>query len=348
VPDAAAILPPQLTDNEAFKTALDQGTKVLASTQVQYVYHEAQDHPMALVVAAAALVAGYALWASRRTILWKLAQQQGYPEDVETVINKYCVETTPMKKGRSSAKFGVVSPLWNRNEQLAMKVSSGLQSWQQERDMFQKLRGGGGPFVQLYDAVPNYNGRGANMLIQECGDQDLLDCINERGPLPIRDTRKYGRQALRSVQALHRKGLVWCDCKPENFILVNGKLKAIDLETVVPVGADIPGFTPEVAPPELAIWERPPRRTAALAAQKSYDMWSLGMVLLHMHLGRSYWDGTTNSTIISSMRAQGFEVDLSEVRDPVLASLLKGLLQTDPKRRFNATIAAAHPFWLLP
>jgi serine/threonine protein kinase len=338
----------QLMQHEVVKTVINEGSQVLASSQVQTAIATVQSHPKDIVIIGAVLVVAAVLWVSRRTIFWKLAQRRGYPEDVDTVINKYCVEQKWMSKGNSSAKFGVVSPLWNRKGRLAIKVSRDLDSWERETSIYKKLWGGGGPFVSLYDAEPNFDGRGANMLIQDYGEMDLLDYINENGPLSMRDIRRFGRRALKTLKKLHGMGLVWCDCKPENFVLVNGTLKAIDLETVSRVGEDIPGYTAETAPPELAEWEKPPRATEALAARKSYDMWSLGMLLLHMYLGVSYWKSNSAQTIVRAMRADGFEIDLSDVDDPLLRNLLKSLLHNNPNRRPNAALAGAHPFFLVP
>ena len=109
-----------------------------------------------------------------------------------------------MSKGNSSAKFGVVSPLWNRKGRLAIKVSRDLDSWERETSIYKKLWGGGGPFVSLYDAEPNFDGRGANMLIQDYGEMDLLDYINENGPLSMRDIRRFGRRVLLPPHSLGR------------------------------------------------------------------------------------------------------------------------------------------------
>lgn len=59
-------------------------------------------------------------------------------------------------------------------------------------------------------------------------------------------------------------------------MFVNGRLKAIDFETVSREGADVFGYSPETAPPEIARWKTNPAFDDTFPARKSFDMWSLG------------------------------------------------------------------------
>ena len=76
-----------------------------------------------------------------------------------------------------------------------------------------------------------------------------------------------------SVAQVHSKGLVWCDIKLENFVMVPNdasrlypvdssvkygellqscSVKAIDLESVTAKGKEMTDFAPESVAPELA------------------------------------------------------------------------------------------------
>ena len=88
------LVPNSIACVQVVKTVINEGSQVLASSQVQTAIATVQSHPKDIVIIGAVLVVAAVLWVSRRTIFWKLAQRRGYPEDVDTVINKYCVEVS--------------------------------------------------------------------------------------------------------------------------------------------------------------------------------------------------------------------------------------------------------------
>jgi hypothetical protein len=322
-------------------------TNPTVQTASEGLVEETTTHPGVLLFAAALAASLVALWANRRTLLWRLAQSRGQAQGPNVILGKYLIRQAPRKPKPGSA-FGLVSPVWNVQQALMLKVSRDRESWDRERDIFRRLRGGGGPIVELYDAERNYDGSGANALIQEYGDGgNLRAYIDEQGPLPVPEVRRIGRSILGALARLHAAGLVWCDCKPENFVFVQGQLKAIDFETVSKEGTDVFGFSPDTAPPELAIWKGMLDVEDIFPARKSFDMWSLGMILLHAYRGQPYWGRDNPQAVVNKLRDPSFEVKLSNVRDPLLKNLLAWLLQRDPKKRPSALQAGLHPFFLL-
>eukprot|EP00667_Euglena_gracilis_P009780 EG_transcript_9949 len=322
---AEAFLANDKTVQEA-RQFLETNADVQAALQAgRRLAGEAAGHGVELGPVALALLALAGLWAARRPLLLALARLRGAGRGQQVLLGAYLVEEVPQRMDNGTA-FGVFNPLWNPRKRLAVKVSRNLESWSREREVFDRLWGGGGPIVELFDAKANYDGRGGNALVQEFGDGDLKKHVAEVGPLPVREVRRLGRQALEAIARLHAAGLVWCDCKPENFVFVNGRLKAIDFETVSREGADVFGYSPETAPPEIARRKSNPALDDTFPARKSFDMWSLGMLLLHLSLGTSYWGRYGPQAIFGEMRRPDFAVDLSRVHDPLLRGLLRRLL----------------------
>lgn len=58
----------------------------------------------------------------------------------------------------------------------------------------------------------------------------LQDLVNERGPLPIRDVVRFGRECAAALAAAHAAGITHRDVKPANLMLAaDGTCKLLDL-----------------------------------------------------------------------------------------------------------------------
>lgn len=66
-------------------------------------------------------------------------------------------------------------------------------------------------------------------MVMERGESDLYRVLNtHNGHLPLFTLMRFWNQMLRSVDYVHRCGVIHCDLKPANFLLSKGKLKLID------------------------------------------------------------------------------------------------------------------------
>lgn len=66
-------------------------------------------------------------------------------------------------------------------------------------------------------------------MVMEIGDTDLRKILqNYKTALPLYTLMSYWHQMLLAVQYIHGKDVIHSDLKPENFLMVNGRLKLID------------------------------------------------------------------------------------------------------------------------
>ena len=70
--------------------------------------------------------------------------------------------------------------------------------------------------------------RELSVIVMELGQETLADIL-ARAELTLSDLRKYWSSILCCVSDLHTNNIIHCDIKPENFLLVNGDMKIIDL-----------------------------------------------------------------------------------------------------------------------
>ncbi|HET9233701.1 MAG TPA: serine/threonine-protein kinase, partial [Candidatus Eisenbacteria bacterium] len=162
-----------------------------------------------------------------------------------------------------------------------------------------------------------------------------------RGPLPMAEVRKFGRQAAAALATAHEKGIVHRDIKPGNLMINReGELKVMDFgvarrtgETEMTMAGSLIG-TANIMAPELVRGE-----TATSAA----DLFSLGCVLYEMLTGRPAFEGDTALAIlfqVANHEPQPLE-NLRSETPADLRDLVNGLLVKDPAARFGPARAVA-------
>lgn len=238
---------------------------------------------------------------------------------------------------------------------VCIKVSTNMEAVSREYENYRKLGFLGmarGRFVKCHEFFPvaGYDKKFRNQcaLVLEKGSQDLKTYLNMRGKLEGKELRDACMSAAQCVQALHNVGLVWTDLKTENFVVMNnGDVKGIDLESAMAVGDSPVDYSPEACPPEFAKafleGEAP-----YFVLDTSYDVWSLGMLMLELSTGEGFFDGQTPAQITQWLRdcESGVPLDGVVGVDDRLKDLLKRCLQKDPKRRPNMAQVLLHPYFI--
>ena len=238
---------------------------------------------------------------------------------------------------------------------VCVKVSTNLDAVSREYENYRKLGFLGtarGRFVKCHEFFPvaGYDKKFRNQcaLVLEKGSQDLKTHLTNRGRLEGKELRDACMAAAQCVQALHTVGLVWTDLKTENFVVMaNGDVKGIDLESAMAVGDNPVDYSPEACPPEFA--------ASFLEGQgpyfildTSYDVWSLGMLMLELSTGEGFFDGKSPAQITKWLRDcdSGIPLDYVTNVDDRLKDLLRRCLQKDPKRRPNMAQVLLHPYFI--
>jgi serine/threonine-protein kinase len=163
----------------------------------------------------------------------------------------------------------------------------------------------------------------------------LFQLIAERGPLAVPLALWIARQTAEALDALyHAAGMIHTDVNPSNIV-------------VSPLGhATLIDFGLVQTPAEASHWRTRPLAgtlaymapemiTSALAADARSDIYSLGIVLYEMLVGRRPWDSNDPAELAAHHRATK-PADVRSLQQEVsaaVAELVQAMLAKDPLRR---------------
>ncbi|KAI6656764.1 hypothetical protein LOD99_16067 [Oopsacas minuta] len=195
-------------------------------------------------------------------------------------------------------------------------------------------------------------------IVMECGQLDLARIIkdNNNQPFETYHIQTYWHDMLKGVTAIHSMDIIHTDLKPNNFVLVNTKLKIIDFGIACSLNNDATSFeregrwgTPNYMAPEM-ILSIPkngslPSQGGVCKISQSADVWSLGCILYKLaygitpfqHIGDKIkkWIAITDPNEVIS-----FPKDISESLLPVLISCL----DRNPRKRPTCLQLLANKF----
>lgn len=181
----------------------------------------------------------------------------------------------------------------------------------------------------------------------------LSDLLAERGPLPVRDVARYGRDAAAGLAAAHAAGVVHRDVKPGNLMLAaDGRCKLVDLGIARLAGAGaatqaaltdtgtIVGSAPYVAPELIS----------GGVVGPAADLYGLGCVLYTLLAGRPPFAAEVPvATLGQHLHAPAPRIaDVRADVPPALDELVAGLLAKAPGDRPAATEVGDRLAALLP
>ncbi len=177
----------------------------------------------------------------------------------------------------------------------------------------------------LYDVGPNY-------LVMEFIEGSTLAAEIKRGPLAPETAARYGAQIAGALAEAHALGIVHRDLKPSNVMLTRHGVKVLDFglakvlsETSITATDAVMGTPAYMAPEQVE--GREPGSAA--------DLFSLGLVLYEMAVGKLPFPGASLGQMLSSGAHPAMPQPSRErVGVPaVLDGLVARLLEKDPARR---------------
>lgn len=144
-------------------------------------------------------------------------------------------------------------------------------------------------------------------------------------------------QALEALAYLHRRGVLHHDLKPENMLVVDGRVRLLDFGLAVLAGQehrdDTAGTLLYIAPELLDGWPYSPQA----------DLYSLGVLAYELLVGRHPFAADTARSFIARVRND--QPDLSPLADdPALATLVGQFLAKRPEDRPSDARAAIAAF----
>jgi len=184
---------------------------------------------------------------------------------------------------------------------------------------------------------------GHAFIVMEYVDGRPLNELIPKGGLPLESVLDYGSQIADALGFAHECGIVHRDLKTSNIVVTKGgRAKVLDFglarrvpaDTVNEVTRSIPmspmtttdvAGTPAYMPPEVLRGE---------PANARSDVWSLGIVLYEMAVGRRPYDGRTPFALAAEVMSESPVAVPPEVA-PSLAAVIKRCLAKQPGRRYR-------------
>ncbi|KAH7387721.1 hypothetical protein KP509_16G038000 [Ceratopteris richardii] len=202
------------------------------------------------------------------------------------------------------------------------------------------------PHPNLIGLKDVYEDESAVHLVMElCEGGELFDRIVARGHYHERAAASVTRTIVEVVQACHKNGVMHRDLKPENFLFLNKKenspLKAIDFGLSV-------FFKPGDTFDEIV---GSPYYMAPEVLKRHYgpeiDVWSAGVILYILLCGvPPFWAETEQGVAQAILRGViDFKRDPWPLVSDKAKSLVRQMLEPDPKQRLTAQQVLDHP-WL--
>jgi len=176
---------------------------------------------------------------------------------------------------------------------------------------------------------------GEPYIAMELVEGETLAEVLARGPLPVAQVRKFGRQAASALAAAHARGIVHRDIKPSNLMVTpDGDLKVMDFgvarrsgDTQLTMEGGLVG-TANIMAPEIVRGE---------GAGPEADLFSLGCVLYEALAGRSAFVGDDAMAVLFQV-VNKEPPSLAELRPETPADLVEtvhGLLRKTPGERLG-------------
>lgn len=186
-------------------------------------------------------------------------------------------------------------------------------------------------------------------LVQEYAPGGTLHDLLVNRPqfhLDLEQARFYIAEVILGVQDIHERGIMHRDLKPKNILVgSDGHLLLIDfgLSKQVERTSTRCGTLNYMAPEVVSATSKSPYKKAA-------DLFSLGVLLYEMVTGVTPFKGpnpriTYRNIMYNYPDFSQLPVDEDTDDDRHLRSLLLGLLEKEPEKRFTLEQAMAHPFF---
>jgi serine/threonine protein kinase/tetratricopeptide (TPR) repeat protein len=185
--------------------------------------------------------------------------------------------------------------------------------------------------VQIHDIVESGE---SDAIVMELVEGETLSRRLARGPLPVDEAVRLGREVAEGLAAAHAKGLIHRDLKPENvMITADGRAKILDFG----LAKRLEGEEALTADQRVVGTFRAmsPEQAHGLPLDLRSDLFSFGLLLYEMLSGRSPFEGRSALETLTRICTHR-QTPLREVEPAIpapLSTLVDRLLEKEPARR---------------
>src|SRR5450432_4029639 len=201
---------------------------------------------------------------------------------------------------------------------------------------------------------------GVDFLVMECLEGQTLAVRIEKGPLPVDQVLKVGKEIGEALQKAHGQGIIHRDLKPANIMLTKSGAKLMDFglakpELRVPTGSKTPisSSMPTMNLASLTSAASPLTQKGSIVGTFQYlapevlqgteadarsDIFSFGCVLYEMVTGRRAFEGKSQLSVLSAILEQEPQpIGVTQpLTPPMLERVIKECLTKDPVERFQS------------
>lgn len=161
--------------------------------------------------------------------------------------------------------------------------------------------------------------------------------IDHRGALPEREVLYYASQILSALDYIHSKGIVHCDIKPQNIILLqNGSIKVADFGIArLDAMLDAPDKKSDTA--LGTVYYVSPEQAQGKTPRAESDLYSLGVMLYEAMTNRLPFYHE-NATEVAKMQINREPTPPSVYRSDIsvgLEQIILRAMEKNPKRRYS-------------
>ena len=171
---------------------------------------------------------------------------------------------------------------------------------------------------------------GAFMVMEFLGGRSLDSVMEEHGVLELPFAMEVALQLCSALSAIHARGLVHCDLKPRNIhLLPSGQLKLLDFGLVKPFSEE---RVEEFQKITTGLWAfgtpsyMSPEQVQALPLDQATDIYSLGVVLYEMLMGRPPFEGANYRDVLKAHVKQTVQLAGASGNRVVLPATVETLL----------------------
>ena len=270
------------------------------------------------------------------------SEENWVPKGHEPFAGKYAIERVLGQGGMGTV---VAARHLRVGQRVAIKVlSSALREYPELVARFEREARAAGSLssphaVRVFDIDTTEDG--TPFIVMELLDgRDLADIIDKEGPMAVARAVGLVREACEAIAEAHSLGIIHRDIKPSNLFLANvdGKqmVKVLDFGIAKHAKSKEASITTAVAPLGTPQYMSPEQVRCAKDVDVRTDVWSLGVTLYELLVGRTPFAHDSASACIASIAADPVP-DPRTFRKELpaeLAEILMRALEKNPSHRF--------------
>ena len=168
------------------------------------------------------------------------------------------------------------------------------------------------------------------------------------GPIPVEETLRIALEITQALEVAHEKGIIHRDLKPANVkitpegtvkVLDFGLAKALETEVLERELANSPTLTHEATQEGILLGTAAymsPEQARGRSVDRRTDIWSFGLVLLEMLIGKRIYAGKSFTETIAAVIHQDLSLEGLPKDTPWrIRELLERCLRKDPRMRLQ-------------